>query len=309
MPIGKQCVKNKWVFKVKRNGIFRARLVACGYSQIPGVDFQEHFAPVMNDTSYRIMIAIMMMMGLKAKIVNIEMAFLHGNLEEEIYMDTPEGIGATEDKVVKLEQTIYGLVQSARQFWKKRTNVLKSIRFTGGDVDPCLLFKKTKNGLVLIGLYVDDLLIIGIDKDIEIMIGDIEKYFKVKVKGDLKDYWSCAIKFNKDGLKAWIGQPHLIKKLQKVFEEEILDKHRCSTPRTPGFMIIRGEDFEKVTKEEQSKYRTGVGVLLFLIKHSHPNIANCTRELSKVLDGATESTYKEMLRVIKFVIDTKNWGL
>ena len=64
-----------------------------------------------------------------------------------------------------------------------------------------------------------------------------------------------------------------------------------------------------VTKEEQSKYRTGVGMLLFLIKHSRPDIANCTRELSKVLDGATESAYKEMLRVIKFVIDTKNWGL
>ena len=68
-------------------------------------------------------------------------------------------------------------------------------------------------------------------------------------------------------------------------------------------------NFEKVTKEEQSKYCTGVGMLLFLIKHSRPDIANCTRELSKVLDGATESAYKEMLRVIKFVIDTKNWGL
>ena len=106
------------------------------------------------------MIAVMMMMGLKARIVDIETAFLHGDLEEEIYMDTPEGIRATEDKVVKLQQTIYGLVQSARQFWKKLTNVLKWIGFTGGDVDPCLLFKKTKHGLVLIGLYVDDLLII-----------------------------------------------------------------------------------------------------------------------------------------------------
>ena len=98
------------------------------------------------------MIAVMMMMGLKAKIVDIKTAFLHSNLEEEIYMDALKGIGATEDEVVKLEQTIYCLVQSARQFWKKLTNVLKSIGFTGGDVDPCLLFKKTKNGLVLIGL-------------------------------------------------------------------------------------------------------------------------------------------------------------
>ena len=60
----------------------------------------------------------MMMMGLKAKIVDIKTAFLHGDLEEDIYMDAPEGIGATEDEVVKLKQTIYGLVQSAQQFWK-----------------------------------------------------------------------------------------------------------------------------------------------------------------------------------------------
>ena len=74
-----------------------------------GMDFQEHFAPVVNDTSYCIMIAVKMMMGLKAKIVNIETAFLHSDLEEEIYMDAPEGIGVTEDEVVKLN----GLVQSA----------------------------------------------------------------------------------------------------------------------------------------------------------------------------------------------------
>ena len=104
------------------------------------------------------MIAIMMMCGLKAKIVDIETAFLHGDLDKEIYMEVPEGIGAKDDEVVLLKQTIYGLVQSARQFWKKLTGVLKSIGFKGGNIDPCLLFKKTGKGLVLIGLYVDDLL-------------------------------------------------------------------------------------------------------------------------------------------------------
>ena len=88
-------------------------MVACGYSQTPGVDFCDHFAPIVNDVSYRTMIAIMMMCGLKAKIVDIETAFLHGDLNKEIYMEEPEGIGAKDDEVVLLEQTIYGQVQSA----------------------------------------------------------------------------------------------------------------------------------------------------------------------------------------------------
>ena len=80
--------------------------MACGYSQIPGVDFGDHFALVVNDISYQTMIAIMMMCRLKAKIVDVETAFLHGNLDKEIYMEAPEGIGAKEDEVVILEQTI-----------------------------------------------------------------------------------------------------------------------------------------------------------------------------------------------------------
>jgi Reverse transcriptase (RNA-dependent DNA polymerase) len=71
-------------FKMKRKGVFRARLVACGYSQIPGVDFNESFAPVINDVSFRIMLIIKLAWGLQATIIDVETAFLHGNLQEEI---------------------------------------------------------------------------------------------------------------------------------------------------------------------------------------------------------------------------------
>ena len=203
------------------------------------------------------MIAIMMMCGLKAKIVDVETAFLHGDLDEEIYMEAPKGIGAKEDKVVILEQTIYGLVQSARQFWKKLTGILKSIGFKGGDIDPCLLFKKTEKGLVLIGIYVDDLLIIGDDCDINEVINDIKKHFKVKVKDNLKDYLSCEICFDKNMKTAWIGQPHLIQKLRDQFGDEVDNKSTFGTPGMPSFKILRSSELvEYVDKAKQSKYRT-----------------------------------------------------
>ena len=116
--------------------------------------------------------------------------------------------------------------------------VLKGIGFEGGNIDPCLLFKKTKKGLVLIGLYVDDLLIIGDEQDIDVVIQDIKKHFKVKIEGVLKDYLSCEIRFSANGKKAWIGQPHLIKKMEKLFKEELIGKINCQTPGTPGFTIL-----------------------------------------------------------------------
>ena len=146
MPKDWQCVKCKWVFKIKRNGVFRARLVACGYSQVAGVDFTENYAPVINDVSFRVLIILMIMMKLKGKIVDVETAFLHGDLSEDIYMEIPDGLDTAEgyeevkvsEDCLKLLKSCYGLVQAAREWWKKLTAILKDIGFTGGNVDPCL---------------------------------------------------------------------------------------------------------------------------------------------------------------------------
>ena len=89
IPPGRCCVKHKWVFKVNRDGYYRARLVACGYSEIAGVDYQENSSPVIHDMTYRIMIVLQIILKLESRIVDVETAFLHGDLEEEIYMDCP----------------------------------------------------------------------------------------------------------------------------------------------------------------------------------------------------------------------------
>ena len=77
------------MLKIKRIGIFRARLVACGYSQIPGVDYTEHFSPVVNDITCRIMLVAMIIWKMDAWLIDIETAFVHGEFEEgeEVFMD------------------------------------------------------------------------------------------------------------------------------------------------------------------------------------------------------------------------------
>ena len=121
---------------------------------------------------------------------------------------------------------------------------------------------------MLIGLYVDDLLIIGDSNDIDEVIAGLKNQFSAKVEDEINNYSSCKIQFSKDGTKAWIGQPHLIAKMEKTSSKEIKNLKAFAIPGTPSFQIVRpGEKDEVIGKEEQSKYRTGVGMLLFLVKH------------------------------------------
>jgi hypothetical protein len=140
IPKGRRCVKHKWIFEIKRNGVFRARLVACGYSQIPGVDFTVSHSPVVNDVTVRLLLILLIMRKYKAIIVDVETAFLHGILGEgeEIYMDCPKGMVHLEDECLLLVKTIYGLVQSARAYNKKCTAVFLEVGFVQSAADPCL---------------------------------------------------------------------------------------------------------------------------------------------------------------------------
>jgi hypothetical protein len=152
IPQDRRTIKCKWIFKIKRNGVFRARLVACGYSQIPGVDFNESFAPVVNDLSFRIILSAKLLWDLQASIVDVETAFLHGNLQEEMYMNVPKGMSQDDNMCLLLKNTIYGLVQSAREFYNKLLSTLKSMGFTKNKYDPCLLSRWINGKVIIIGI-------------------------------------------------------------------------------------------------------------------------------------------------------------
>jgi hypothetical protein len=138
VPNDRRCIKNKWSFKVKRNGVFRARFVACGYSQVPGVDFNESFAPALNDVSFRLMLISKLIWDMTSTVVDIETAFLHGRLDKEIYMDVPMALSIGSNKKLLLRKTIYGLVQRARKFYEKLIDILKVIGFEESKSDHCL---------------------------------------------------------------------------------------------------------------------------------------------------------------------------
>ena len=116
-----------WVFKIKTDGTYRPRLVALGNSQIPGVGYTDKFAPVSHDVTVRIKLARMKVDKLDSLVMDVETVFLYGEIHEEIFMKSPDGMeeidpGSSSVDCYQLLKGIYGLCRAARQFWKKLVN-------------------------------------------------------------------------------------------------------------------------------------------------------------------------------------------
>jgi Reverse transcriptase (RNA-dependent DNA polymerase) len=133
------------------------------------LDFQESYAPVINDVTFRILVR-MLTWNLSGKMIDIETAFLHGNLKETIFMEIPKGMDSNKDECLILKRTIYGLVQSAREFYNKLVLCLKGYDFMGSLVDPCLWIKHSEFGIVMVVMYVNSCLVIGSKEGIQDMI-------------------------------------------------------------------------------------------------------------------------------------------
>ena len=126
----------------------------------------------------------------------------------------------------------------------------------------------------------------------------------------MTEYLGCEIHIEKDHTCGWIGQPHLYKNLERQFGSIVKTQQTTETPSTPGFHVVRNiPNAIYVTDEEQKLYRSGVGMLLYLVKHSWPDLSNGTQELLKVMDKAMEGQMKALCRNIKYALDTQNIGL
>ena len=310
IPNNRRLIGNKWVFKIKRDGTYRARLVALGYSQIPGVDYTDNFAPVAHDVSFRIALARMMVEELDSLVMDVETAFLYGD-------KSPVGIeeidpGSSPEDCYQLKKGIYGLCQAARQFWKKFIDTIKKESFgiQVSPADPCMLFKENELGICIIIMYVDGILIIGKKEQIQDFASKIQKEFSVKIQHNLTDYLGCEFHMNKERTRGWLGQPSIIKSLEQKFGESAMKERLSLTPGTPRFIARQLENPEdKVNPEDHETYRSGVGTLLYLTKHSRPDICNPVRELSKTMDAPAPVHLKEMYKVIRHVLSTTGYGL
>jgi Reverse transcriptase (RNA-dependent DNA polymerase) len=245
-------------FDIKRTGIFQARLVACGYSQIPGVDFQDYYSPVVNDAVFRIVIILQILWKLTSVIVDVETAFLHGEHNESMYMLPPKGTNIGPNQCVHLDKALYGLVQAAQQFYIKFANVLKDLRIKVSYADPCLFHRHDKHGRIILVIHIDDCYVVGDRQAIKLFIKELsDKGLKTKVSPGANDYLCCEVLVDYTRQIGWIGQPTLFKNLEQKFGSQVnkMGEYQYKSPGTPGFLLVKSDNpEEQLSKEDQTLY-------------------------------------------------------
>ena len=154
------------------------------------------------------------------------------------------------------------------------------------------------------------MLIIGKKEQIQEFATKIQKEFSVKIQHNLANSLGCEFHMNKVKTRGWLGQHSIIKSIEQKFCEREMKERLSLTPWIPRFTVRRLENPEdKVSPEEHETYRSGVGILLYLTKHSRPDICNTVRELSKTMDAPAPVHLKEMYKLIRFVLSTKDYGV
>ncbi|GJT56079.1 putative ribonuclease H-like domain-containing protein [Tanacetum coccineum] len=272
LPNGKRAIGTKWVYKNKKDerGIVinnKARLVAQGYTQEEGIDYDEVFAPVAKIEAIRLFLAYVSFKDFVVYQMDVKSAFLYGKIEEEVYVCQPLGFEDPNfpDRVYKVEKALYGLHQAPRAWYETLSTYLLDNRFRRGKIDKTLFIRKEKGDILLVQLYVDDIIFGSTNKSLctefEKMM---HKKFQKSSMGELTFFLGLQVKQKEDGI--FISQDKYVIEILKKFS--FTDVKTSSTPMETQKPLLKDEDGEEV---DVHLYRSMIGSLMYLTS-SRPDI-------------------------------------
>ncbi|CAM8942273.1 unnamed protein product [Rhodiola kirilowii] len=310
LPPNKNCVGSKWIFRVKRHSDgtierYKARLVAKGFSQEEGLDYNETFVPVVKMTTVRTFIALAASKDWPLFQLDVDNAFLHGDLHEEVYMTPPPGFFKTEKQlglVCKLTKSLYGLKQAPRQWFSKFADSLLTYGFIQSSHDHSLFTYKHNGEFLILLVYVDDVIITGTSTTrIDHVKAFIHDAFRIKDLGTLKYFLGLEVARSSTGI--FLNQRKYA--LDLLAETGLLACKPCSTP-----MDVK-EKLALSTAEKLSdptQYRKLVGKLVYL-NVTRPDIAFTVHTLSQFLANPTTDHLRAAQRVLRFIKGAPAQGL
>lgn len=308
LPKGKKTIGLKWIFKIKFNEDgsihkHKARLVAKGYSQQPGIDFTETYAPVARIETIRTVLAMAAQLELQVYQLDVKSAFLNGEIEEEVYVDQPEGFmtKGLEEKVCHLKKALYGLKQAPRAWNSKINGYFIESGFKRSLSESSLYVKNVGNDFLVLCLYVDDLIYFGTNPNLveEIKKNMMEK-FAMSDLGSISYFLGIQVKQSPG--RIFLSQEKYIEDLLKKF-----NMSHCkpiSTPMALNEKLHVNDDAEKI---DPTTYRKLVGSLLYI--NTRPDITHAVSLLSRFMNEPSKIHLSSAKRILRYLKGTKDHGI
>jgi len=315
---GQKPISTKWIFKKKQEHDgsirYKARVVARGFVQIPGIDFNLTHSPVAADISVKLVIAVALFYeedDWDVEMLDVEAAFLEADLQEDVYIEWPDGLvmlgfvnyKSTEGTCVHLAKAMYGTVQAPLAFFNEFAKHLRKLKMVQSKTDPCVWYKMTDGRIwLVVAVYVDDVLYVG-PPDARLWFREsVKARFNIVDLGKLSKHlgvWYTK-KQDQDGsgyfeLSMTKYQKEIVEDYEKATGQKV---KKFPTPGYPGETLIRNTDGH-ITDIEN--YRKILGKCMWFCKKVMPECGNSVRELASCMDSPDESHWRSMGRLVGYI--------
>lgn len=312
LPPGARAIPVKWVYKIKKTAggavdRFKARLVAKGFRQREGIDFGEVFAPVSKYSTLRALLATTAALDLELHQLDVKTAFLNGELEEEVYVQQPEGYseGGTQ-LVCRLHRALYGLRQSPRAWHTRLKDELHQLGFSPSAADPSLF--RDSSAFVLV--YVDDILIAAKELDKVLAVkAALSEVFEARDLGPASIFLGMSIQRDRGSRSSRsslrLSQAGMARRLVQQFG--LQDCKPRQLPLSPALQLSAGQG--DLLDKETSSYSQLVGSLLYLSVCTRPDIAHAVGVLTKFMSAPSSTHWQAAQAVLRYVAGTAEYSL
>lgn len=319
-PVNQKLVGCKWIYRLKHGANenepirYKDRLVAKGFTQTEGIDYEEIFSPVVRHTSIRILLSLTVAYDFELEQLDVKTAFLHGDLDETIYMQQPVGFVSRNEqsKVCLLKKSLYGLKQSPRQWYLRFDSFILSCGFSRSKLDHCVYLKHTvcKSPIYLL-LYVDDMLLASKSmSEINKLKNQLSSEFDMKDMGNARRILGIDIIRNRDKGTLKLSQEKYSTKMLSRFN--MLNCKGVSVPLAKHFKLSLSQSPK--TDEEAEKmlnipYSNAVGSLMYLMVCTRPDLAHRMSVVSRYMSNPGREHWQAVKWILRYVKTTVAYGL
>ena len=279
----------------------KARLVARGDLQKSGIDYCQTFAPVVKFVSLRVLLTYVGLRRFSTKHYDIESAFLHGKVDPEVYMQQPQGFEDGTNRVCKLNKAIYGLCQAARQFYLRLDEILRDIGYQRLSADWAIWAQEDGAFIVV---HVDDMFAAGSPEQLQTAYNQLTKYLTVKDLGEMRRYLGLEIRYDE-------GVFYIC---QQQYAWKILDEFRFLDASSAPTPMLDSEKWDGVDSPlldtiVKENYQSAIGMLLYLMHGSRPDISYPVIKLSQYSSCPRRCHWEGIKRIFRYIKGTLHQAL